>query len=1029
MLLGVRWGSLRTKIIAWSFVPTAIIMLAVALVTYYAYQQVTEDLVIERNQDLTRLSAGQLATDLTAYADVLATTARNEDVSRYNPPAQQIAIEEVSNRLVIFDGGVIVLDPFGTVVASVPARPEILRQDWSDRSYFRQMLRSQGPVFSDIVPDGPQGAEVVVVAVPMTGPQGEFRGTIAGMFRVGVTSVSAFYGDILKLRMGESGSTYVVDGGGRAIYHSIPDLVGRDFSTRYGVEQILKGQIGATRTQDLEGWDIVASFAPIPRTSWGLVTEESWWTLTSESRNYGRFLLLLLGLGVVVPALVVAVGVKHITQPIAELIDAAQEVAQGRFGHTITAQTGDEIEHLATQFNLMSEQLQASYAHLEQKVADRTRELTLLNRVITASTSRLEPKAVLEAVCAELAKAFDLPQSGATLFPRAGDRSALEIVAEYKTEDRPSALGIVIPVEGNPAAQYVLEHKVPLALTDAQRDPRLAAIHDVMRKRDVATLLLLPLVIKGQVVGTIGLDSLERREFTDEEVALAANAAAAAAQALENAQAEESLRQAKEAAEAANRAKSVFLANMSHELRTPLNAILGFAQLMNRDPGLTGEQRENLDTISRSGEHLLNLINDVLEMSKIEAGRNTLNEESFDLISLLDDLEDMFHMRASNKGLQLIFDRAPDVPQYVRTDQGKLRQVLINLLGNAVKFTQQGGVTLRAGYEPLPASSSADGKNGQTRPVRPCLLFEVQDTGPGIRPSDLETIFNPFVQSARGQESQEGTGLGLSISRQFARLMGGDIGVTSEFGQGSLFRFHVPIELATRSDVARQQARPRVIAVEPGQPVYRLMVVEDRDANRKLLVKMLKPLGFEVREATNGQQAIEIWENWKPHLIWMDMRMPVMDGYEATERIKATTQGQATVIVALTASAFEEDRALILSAGCDDFIRKPFREEEIFDALTKHLGVRFVYQEEHPEPVAADAEGEENDLLTPQVMATLPAEWVDKLYQAATQADGDRVLRLVEEIRPQNEPLADALAGLARDFRFDILMNLTESRS
>jgi two-component system sensor histidine kinase/response regulator len=666
---------------------------------------------------------------------------------------------------------------------------------------------------------------------------------------------------------------------------------------------------------------------------------------------------------------------------------------------------------------------------VNEERARRNRELALLNRVITASTSRLEPKAVLEAVCAELAKAFGLPQSGATLFPRSGDRSVLEIVAEYKTEDRPSALGIVIPVEGNPAAQYVLEHKVPLALTDAQRDPRLAAIHDVMRKRDVATLLLLPLVIKGQVVGTIGLDSLERREFTDEEIALAANAAAAAAQALENAQAEESLRQAKEAAEAANRAKSVFLANMSHELRTPLNAILGFAQLMNRDPGLTSEQRENLDTISRSGEHLLNLINDVLEMSKIEAGRNTLNEESFDLSLLLDDLEDMFHMRASNKGLQLIFDRAPDVPQYVRTDQGKLRQVLINLLGNAVKFTQQGGVTLRAGYEPPAASSSPDGKNGQQRHARPCLLFEVQDTGPGIRPNDLETIFNPFEQTARGQESQEGTGLGLSISRQFARLMGGDIGVTSEFGQGSLFRFRVPVELATKSDLARQQTRPRVIAMEPGQPVYRLMVVEDRDANRKLLVKMLRPLGFEVREAINGQQAIEIWESWKPHLIWMDMRMPVMDGYEATERIKATTQGQATVVVALTASAFEEDRALILSAGCDDFIRKPFREEEIFDALAKHLGVRFVYQEEHPEPAAADAEGGENDLLTPQVMAALPAEWVDKLYQAATQADGDRVLRLIEEIRPQNEPLADALAGLARDFRFDILMNLTESRS
>jgi signal transduction histidine kinase/CheY-like chemotaxis protein/HAMP domain-containing protein len=1221
MLLGIRWGNLRTKIIAWSFVPTTIILLTVALVTFYAYQQVTETLVFERNQEVARLSASQLATHLKSYTDLLEATARIQDISHYSPTVQQNALQRLSDRLVVFDGGVIILDPFGTVVAAIPERPEILGQDWSDRSYFSHMLRTPGAFFSDVVDDGPQGAEVVVAAVPMIGGQGEFQGTIAGMFRLGETSVSAFYGDIVKQRSGESGKIYLVDGHGRVIYHSNIDYVGQDFSGQAGVQQMLQGKIGAMRTRDMEGRDIVASFAPLPGTSWGLTIEEAWSALISQSRSYGRFLLLLLALGVVVPVIVVSVGVRRITRPIKELIDAAQEVAQGKFGQAINAQTGDEIEDLAKQFNLMSEQLRASYADLERKVADRTKELAtlnaitaavsrslnleetlsqaldktlamlgveagslllidsdgqtmsarvsrglgkefleaahpvrvgegvsgqaaargepvvldmpeymnasyterlipllveegaqavastpivhkghvmgamtlittrprafppaerqllavigqqvgvavenarlydraqqellerkraeeelrqvnqerarrnqelaLLNRVITTTTSRLEPKAVLEAVCSELAQTFNLPQAAATMFPD-DDRSVLRVVAEYRTKERPSALDNVIPVHNNPATQYVLEGKVPVAVSDAQHDPRMAPVHDLMRQRGVASMLILPLIVRGQVVGTIGLDSIEPHTFSDAEISLATNAVAAASQALENAQAEESLRQAKEVAEAANRAKSVFLANMSHELRTPLNAILGFAQLMGGDPSLTSDQRENLETISRSGEHLLALINDVLEMSKIEAGRTTLYTESFDLYHLLDDLEDMFRMRATDKGLQLIFDRAPDVPRYIQTDQGKLRQVLINLLSNAVKFTETGGVTLRAGYEAGPESGSAEGEDGREKRSTSRLLFEVEDTGPGISADDWETIFDPFVQSGTGRESQEGTGLGLSISRQFVRLMGGDISVGGEVGQGSLFRFDAQIALATEADVQSKRPRRRVVALEPGQPVYRMVVAEDREANRKLLVKMLRPLGFEVREARNGQEAVELWESWKPHLVWMDMRMPVMDGYEATETIKATIQGQATVVVALTASAFEEERVMILSAGCDDFIRKPFREEEIFDALSKHLGVRFVYQEDELPPAAAPEAVEGEDVLGREAVAALPAEWRSQLYEAATQADSDLILHLVEEIRGESGNLADALTHLVHEFRFDILMDLTQGQA
>jgi len=310
------------------------------------------------------------------------------------------------------------------------------------------------------------------------------------------------------------------------------------------------------------------------------------------------------------------------------------------------------------------------------------------------------------------------------------------------------------------------------------------------------------------------------------------------------------------------------------------------------------------------------------------------------------------------------------------------------------------------------------------------LVFEVEDTGPGIAPEELEAVFDPFVQTESGKRSQEGTGLGLSISRQFVRLMEGDLIVSSEVGSGSLFKFDIQIERADPAEVKSAEPTQQVVRLEPDQPLYRLLVVEDRDPNRKLLVNLLAPLGFEVQEAVNGLEAIEMWERWKPHLIWMDLRMPVMDGYEAIKRIKSTARGQATVIIALTASAFEQDRALILSEGCDDFIRKPFRAEEIFEMLAKHLGVRFVYKDiemgegdrdEGRKPAKTPARE-----LSPADLATLSPAWVAKLRQAAIRLDADVALDLLDQVREQHASVADVLTGLIRDFRFDIILALTE---
>ncbi|WP_019508669.1 hybrid sensor histidine kinase/response regulator [Pleurocapsa sp. PCC 7319] len=469
-------------------------------------------------------------------------------------------------------------------------------------------------------------------------------------------------------------------------------------------------------------------------------------------------------------------------------------------------------------------------------------------------------------------------------------------------------------------------------------------------------------------------------------------------------------------AEAANRAKSQFLANMSHELRTPLNAILGFSQLMSRDTSITTAQQESLDIINRSGEHLLNLINDVLEMSKIEAGKITLNNTQFDLHRLLQTIQEMFKIKAEAKGLWFKFLLADNLPQYVVSDSRKLRQLLINLLSNAVKFTQIGGVTLRAFI--CQSNRSLDNKAQ--------LCFEVSDTGKGIAPEELNQLFDPFVQTASGIQSEGGTGLGLSISRQFAELMGGNIQATSIVGEGSAFAFNIQVELPDSSEVKIVSSQVQIKQLAPGQPDYRIAVVDDNQTNRLALVKLLQSVGFHPRTADNGMTAIALWETWQPDLIWMDMRMPVMDGYEATRHIKSHPDVQQTIIIALTASAFEEQREKILAAGCDDFVPKPFPEQIIFDKLTLHLGVKFIYERKS----SNSSNGAENKSATPlsiRDLSPLSPDLITQLNQAAIAVDAEQIEKLIMQIPDSHQHITQAIAEMLAQYDFDAIIDLTES--
>ena len=469
---------------------------------------------------------------------------------------------------------------------------------------------------------------------------------------------------------------------------------------------------------------------------------------------------------------------------------------------------------------------------------------------------------------------------------------------------------------------------------------------------------------------------------------------------------EAALKEAKEAAEAANRSKSAFLANMSHEIRTPMNAILGFAQLMQRDISLSSQMQEYLDIINRSGRHLLSLINDILEMSKIEAGRAIFSPSTFDLYRMLDDLEMMFRARCNAKKLQLKVTQEGKVPRIVITDDGKLRQILINLLGNALKFTDEGGITLRVSAQPSQTDSIL-------------LVFEVEDTGPGIAIEEMDKLFKPFEQTRTGIKSG-GTGLGLSLSHGFVQIMGGTFTVSSAVNIGSVFKLSIPVLEGKEEQVQPEEKQSNVIGLKPSQDEMRILIADDKETNRLLLSKILSGVGFKTREVDNGAEAVAVFHEWKPQLILMDMAMPIMNGYEATRAIKTSEDGNNTVIIAITASAFKEDKQRIMAAGANGYLSKPFMAVDLFEIIHKLLGVDYLYNEDdHQNQTQEDDPREWSDMIS-----DLPPEIILHCIEATDKADIYRLMDLLEDVAKINIFVARKLKGLAKRYEYEEIINL-----
>ena len=470
------------------------------------------------------------------------------------------------------------------------------------------------------------------------------------------------------------------------------------------------------------------------------------------------------------------------------------------------------------------------------------------------------------------------------------------------------------------------------------------------------------------------------------------------------------LAKAKESAETANRAKSSFLANMSHEIRTPMNAILGFTQLLQRDKELNPSQREYIDTIHRSGNHLLTLINDILEMSKIEAGRTTLNLSTFNLHSLLNEVNLMFQELCRAKGINLEYKLESNLPRVIEGDSGKVRQVVINLLSNAVKFTQVGGVLLHA-------SARRDDSNL-------IISIVVQDTGCGIEADFLDKVFDAFAQSASGSH-HGGTGLGMSISRGFARLMSGDLVVKSEVGKGSSFTFtfkanaqvkHVQgVDEPTSNDADRIGFRSHA----------KVLIVDDVETNRNLLSKILMPIGLEIHQAASGEKAMQMQKELKPDLIFMDLKMPGMDGLEATRRIRAS--GSKVKIVAISASVFHDDAQAAIAAGTDEFIGKPFQLTEVLNVLRKHLSPA-ESKVESTTVIPKQTQTISQDEAISNGLENLPSDIKEQLLQASSSGDIFRLYEIIEDLMNHYPHLAAKLRNLTAELKFEELNRLFQAK-
>lgn len=724
--------SLQTKIIIWSFLPALVILLAVSLATFIAYQRVTQTLALERDRELTRLAAGQLAVQINPYLQELDALARTAGINRGETSDQQDALRAARSRLVVFDNGAVLLDQRGRVVAAEPDRLDLVGEDWSTRTYFRQIVAGSGAVFSNILADGPGGSEVIAAAVPIIGGQGEFRGVLVGMFGVGNTAVSAFYGSVVKLQAAGSANAMLVDGAGRVIYDGNFARIGRDASAEPAVQQVMEGGSDAIPARSPDGASMIAGFAPVPGTPWGLIVWQEAGALTGAFRDFGQFLIVLLVMGVLVPAAVVTASARRITRPINELITASQEVARGNFSQIIVADTGDEIEELAQQFNTMSAQLRASYTQLEQQVAERSKALAVLNDMAALVNRSIDLQEMLDDALAEVLAAMQIDAGGVYLLDN--DQQLLQLAAERGLgagmRERLQALHVGEGFSGQAAASGQ-----PVVLDEV---PRQALVERFgLSEADFRTAASFPLVSSGETLGALFVTNRSPRPFTAQDIELLTSIALQMGVAIENtrllsrqteaAALEERQRLARELHDAVT--QTLFSASLIAEV---------LPRIWERNPDEARRRLEELRQLARGAlAEMRTLLMELRPSALIEAP----------LGDLLRQLSEACAVRVRTPIIVSLDTIGCDPPSEIKVAMYRIAQEALN---NAARHSGANQVWLNL-------HCTADR-----------AILAVRDNGVGFDPARVPSNH-----------------LGLNIMRERAQAIGATLSVNSEPGEGA----------------------------------------------------------------------------------------------------------------------------------------------------------------------------------------------------------------------------------------------------
>jgi signal transduction histidine kinase len=716
MRLSIRWGSIRNKIIVWAFVPAALILVSVALVSLYAYQNATEQLVIARDKDLTQLSARVLATELANYADPLS-----------------------DQFMSVFDGGMVVFDANRKVLAVEPEHIEGWGPDWDRRIPLRQMLDSSDSVFSDVITDGINQEQIFVVVVPISGRDSVPVGWVAGVYRLSPTADNVLYTTIERLRRGESTAIYLVDGNGYVIYHSDSSYIGTDLSSQVVVQQVMQGRSGAFRATDPSGRAIVASFSPVPGTPWGLVTEESWASLIRSSQPYSRLLAVLLGLGIVVPVVVVAFGLRRIMRPIDELTDAAQEMAGGNFRQRIVASTGDELEELAEQFNRMASELQSLYDDLEQRVVTRTRELASLNTLAGVVSRSLDLEEVVSDALDEALAIMGMVKGQAFLLDE--DTGCLHLMAQRGLSDDLVRQTATLPLGASLAGLAAHEGRPVIRRVADYPD---GWLKELMQEEGLQLVVSTPLMVKERTVGAIDLGAFEVRDIEPEELALLAAIGHQIGVAVENARLYEQAQQLAVIEERNRLARDLHDSVMQALYGVTLCAEAAARQLEVGQSTLASNHLKDIRDTTEEALREMRLL--IFELRPSVLRRDGL---AVALRSRLESVEERV-------GIKAHLDLACHERLPADTEEG-LYRVAVEALNNALKHANADRVDVRLSLE-----------NG-------LVVLEIADDGVGFEP----------------ERAKEGGGFGLRGMEERVIRLGGSFSVVSRRGSGTRVRAEV----------------------------------------------------------------------------------------------------------------------------------------------------------------------------------------------------------------------------------------------